>query len=283
VWRLLGAGWSSISRACLRSWIISRLRVSVRPGLGGGLVRAEKLIRLSPFNLYSSFVLTSGLDCTNRLFISDRAHLVMGFHQIVDGLKEIELGGSSIGTTKKGIGPAYSSKASRSGLRVHHLYSPDFAEKFRKLVEGRFKRYGTFEYDTEAEIQKYLVSRRYRHEDGCVEVNGKLIRSTKKTPPVETRRASPPVHRRRPRLPAQSHPTEQTHPRRRRQRPHARPRLRDVPLCHLVGHLDRRGLYRVGYPTDYYQEGHRGHQGVYDEGWGWTFPYRTVERESGRR
>jgi len=97
-----------------------------------------------------------GLDCTNRLFVSDRAHLVMGFHQIVDGLKEIELGGSSIGTTKKGIGPAYSSKASRSGLRVHHLYSPDFAEKFRKLVEGRFKRYGTFEYDTEAEIQKYL-------------------------------------------------------------------------------------------------------------------------------
>lgn len=34
-----------------------------------------------------------GLDCTGRLFISDRAHLVMGFHQIVDGLKELELGG----------------------------------------------------------------------------------------------------------------------------------------------------------------------------------------------
>lgn len=96
-----------------------------------------------------------GLDCTGRLFVSDRAHLVMGFHQIVDGLKEIELGGSSIGTTKKGIGPAYSSKASRSGLRVHHLYSPEFPAKFRKLVEGRFKRYGHFEYDTEAEIAKY--------------------------------------------------------------------------------------------------------------------------------
>lgn len=35
-----------------------------------------------------------GLDCTNRLFISDRAHLVFDFHQIVDGLKEVELGGS---------------------------------------------------------------------------------------------------------------------------------------------------------------------------------------------
>jgi adenylosuccinate synthase len=36
----------------------------------------------------------AGLDCTGRLFVSDRAHLVFGFHQIVDGLKEVELGGS---------------------------------------------------------------------------------------------------------------------------------------------------------------------------------------------
>ncbi|PWN42542.1 Adenylosuccinate synthetase [Ceraceosorus guamensis] len=97
-----------------------------------------------------------GLNCDGRLFVSDRAHLVFDFHQVVDGLKEIELGGSSIGTTKKGIGPAYSSKASRSGLRVHHLYDPEqFAAKFRKLVEGRIKRYGHFEYDTEGEIARY--------------------------------------------------------------------------------------------------------------------------------
>ena len=64
----------------------------------------------------------------------------------------------SIGTTKKGIGPAYSGKASRSGLRVHHLFDDTFAEKFRKLVEGRFKRYGHFEYDTEGEIVRYKVS-----------------------------------------------------------------------------------------------------------------------------
>ncbi|CED82215.1 adenylosuccinate synthetase [Phaffia rhodozyma] len=99
-----------------------------------------------------------GLDCAGRLFVSDRAHLVFDFHQIVDGLKEVELGGSSIGTTKRGIGPAYSSKASRSGLRVHHLYDHEvFATKFRKLVEGRIKRYGHFEYDTEAEIERYKV------------------------------------------------------------------------------------------------------------------------------
>ena len=63
----------------------------------------------------------------------------------------------SIGTTKKGIGPAYSAKASRSGLRVHHLFGATFAEKFRKIVEGRYKRYGHFEYDTEGEIERYKV------------------------------------------------------------------------------------------------------------------------------
>ena len=98
------------------------------------------------------------------------------FHQIVDGLKEVELGGKrygnptflisnievrrrSIGTTKRGIGPAYSGKASRSGLRVHHLFDHEtFAEKFRKLVEGRYRRYGHFEYDTEGEIERYKVN-----------------------------------------------------------------------------------------------------------------------------
>lgn len=65
---------------------------------------------------------------------------------------------NSIGTTKKGIGPAYSGKASRSGLRVHHLFNQEsFAAKFRKVVEGRFKRYGHFEYDTEKEILRYKV------------------------------------------------------------------------------------------------------------------------------
>lgn len=63
----------------------------------------------------------------------------------------------SIGTTKKGIGPAYSAKASRSGLRVHHLFDPTFANKFRKIVEGRYKRYGYFEYDTEGEVERYKV------------------------------------------------------------------------------------------------------------------------------
>jgi adenylosuccinate synthase len=51
-----------------------------------------------------------------RLFISDRAQFVFDYHQLVNGINEVK---ANISTTNKGIGPAYSSKASRSGLRVH--------------------------------------------------------------------------------------------------------------------------------------------------------------------
>lgn len=121
-----------------------------------GLIGNGVVIHVPSFFAELDALESQGLDCTGRLLVSDRAQLVFDFHQIVDGLKEVELGGSSIGTTKKGIGPAYSGKASRSGLRVHHLFEPEvFASKFRKVVEGRFKRYGHFEYDTEGEIERY--------------------------------------------------------------------------------------------------------------------------------
>lgn len=60
-------------------------------------------------------------DWKDRLLISDRAHLVFDLHQSVDGLQEAEKGTQSLGTTKKGIGPAYSSKATRNGLRICDL------------------------------------------------------------------------------------------------------------------------------------------------------------------
>lgn len=104
-----------------------------------------------------------GLDCRSRLFLSSRAHLVFDFHQRTDKLKEAELSANkkAIGTTGKGIGPTYSTKASRSGLRVHHLVNPDpaaweeFKAKYHRLVNSRMKRYGDFTYDSEAELKKY--------------------------------------------------------------------------------------------------------------------------------
>lgn len=104
-----------------------------------------------------------GLDCRSRLFISSRAHIVFDFHQIADGLKEAELSTSkkAIGTTGKGIGPTYSTKASRSGIRIHHLVSEEpgaweeFETKYHRLVETRMKRYGEFEFDVEKDLERY--------------------------------------------------------------------------------------------------------------------------------
>jgi adenylosuccinate synthase len=101
---------------------------------------------------------SKGIKADKRLFISDRAHLVFDFHRIVDGIKEEELGRGGIGTTKKGIGPTYSSKASRSGLRIHHLFNfEEFEDRFRRIVANRQKRYGNFEYDVEKELQTYRL------------------------------------------------------------------------------------------------------------------------------
>ena len=78
-----------------------------------------------------------------RLIISDRAHLVFDFHQQVDGLQEQEntQKGQGLGTTKKGIGPTYSSKATRNGIRIGELLG-DFAQFEKKYA--REKSFGFF-------------------------------------------------------------------------------------------------------------------------------------------
>ena len=94
------------------------------------------------------------ISIEGRVFVSDRAHLVFDFHQIIDGLKEVELGSSHIGTTRRGIGPTYSSKATRSGLRVHHLFHWESFEKvYRVNLQNKMKRYGAFEYDLEGDLK----------------------------------------------------------------------------------------------------------------------------------
>lgn len=71
-----------------------------------------------------------------NLRISLRAHLVMPYHKVLDGVKESFRGNDSIGTTKKGIGPCYMDKAERSGIRVCDLLYPElFADKVKKNVE----------------------------------------------------------------------------------------------------------------------------------------------------
>ena len=65
-----------------------------------------------------------GFDGEN-LFISDRAHLVMPYHVLLDQLEERERGASKLGTTSRGIGPAYVDKVARRGIRMIDLMGPD--------------------------------------------------------------------------------------------------------------------------------------------------------------
>lgn len=96
----------------------------------------------------------------SRLIISDRAHLVFDLHQAVDGYQEIEMGKSSIGTTKKGIGPTYACKASRTGLRMADLLGDFdlFAEKLQSLVDSFKAKFPKITVDVQAQLEKYRVS-----------------------------------------------------------------------------------------------------------------------------
>ncbi len=76
-----------------------------------------------------------GVD-TSRLFISDRANLTMPYHILLDGLEEEARGGKALGTTRRGIGPAYADKAARLGIRAGDLLDqPAFMERLRSVLD----------------------------------------------------------------------------------------------------------------------------------------------------
>jgi adenylosuccinate synthase len=89
--------------------------------------------------------------------VSDRCHVDLDLHTRVDGLEEVELGKANIGTTGKGIGPTYSTKASRSGIHVADIFDKKlFDSKLRHLAASFKKRYGDLlVYDEDEEIARF--------------------------------------------------------------------------------------------------------------------------------
>ena len=80
-----------------------------------------------------------GVDVSpRRLRIDGKAHLILPYHIALDGASEIKLGGSAIGTTRRGIGPAYADKASRRGLRaLDMLDETGFADRLRAEAQAK--------------------------------------------------------------------------------------------------------------------------------------------------
>ena len=78
-----------------------------------------------------------GVD-TSRLFISDRAHLIMPYHVLLDGLEEELRGGKALGTTRKGIGPAFADKVARLGIRAGDLLDKEvFLERLHFILNHK--------------------------------------------------------------------------------------------------------------------------------------------------
>ena len=93
--------------------------------IGNGVVLDPVL-----FTAEARELIDAGTPLHERLRISRKAHLIMPTHRLLDAAGEKAMGAGKIGTTGKGIGPTYTDKISRHGLRVGDIEAPDFAERY---------------------------------------------------------------------------------------------------------------------------------------------------------
>ena len=98
-------------------------------------------------------------DYKERLFISQKAHLILPTHRILDAASEAAKGDAKIGSTLRGIGPTYKDKIGRSGLRVGDILDVNFKEKYQNTAADHLKLiefYGFTDFDlAEEEIKFY--------------------------------------------------------------------------------------------------------------------------------
>lgn len=143
--------------------------------IGNGCVIAPDLFMTEAQELE-----TAGYDLRSRLHISKRAHLILPTHRVLDRAYEAAKGKNKVGTTGKGIGPTYSEKASRTGLRVGDILE-NFDEKYQSLKarhEEILRHMGYTDYDISAEEQQWLrgveYMRTFTLSDTEIEINRAL-------------------------------------------------------------------------------------------------------------
>ena len=118
--------------------------------IGNGVVLDPALFKEEVESLEAS-----GHDLTQRLYISKKAHLILPTHRLLDAALESAKGKGKIGTTGKGIGPTYTDKVSRNGLRVGDLLSPKFMDKYNAAVERHKDLLAHYKYEYDlAPIEK---------------------------------------------------------------------------------------------------------------------------------
>ena len=127
----------------------------ITPVIGNGVVVDPRVLLEEMDTLESK-----GVDCS-ALKVSGNAHLIMPYHQELDALHERHLGEGKLGTTKRGIGPAYADKAMRVGLRVQDLEDPKIFREKLDVVLGHTnqvltKVFNRLPVDADAIADEYL-------------------------------------------------------------------------------------------------------------------------------
>ena len=105
------------------------LRENVICVIAGGVV-----VNLPALGKEIDMLATQGIDVTSTLKISYQCPLILASHLALDKAREVHLGKSAIGTTGRGIGPAYEDKVARRALKLGDLFAPDFNERAQTLV-----------------------------------------------------------------------------------------------------------------------------------------------------
>lgn len=112
----------------------------IQPGkicvIGNGVV-------LDPidFRTELDFLTGRGIEYTGRLFVSPATNLVLPYHKLIDAVEEESRGTGLIGTTKRGIGPAYVDKVARHGIRVADLFAPERLRRrldYQRILKSRY-------------------------------------------------------------------------------------------------------------------------------------------------
>src|SRR5690348_16284008 len=132
------------------------LSPNVVPVIGNGVVIDPKVLLDEIDGLQER-----GVDCS-RLLVSADAHLIMPYHRALDKVTERYLGSARIGTTGRGIGPAYGDKVARVGIRVQDLLDPGILRKKLEMVlreknQVLVKVYNRKAIDAGAVVEEYLA------------------------------------------------------------------------------------------------------------------------------
>ena len=96
----------------------------------------------------------TGVPVKDRIVVAKKAHLILPTHRLLDAANEAAMGKGKIGSTLKGIGPTYTDKISRNGLRVGDILAPDFRDRFNRLKERHVRQLSQLGYECDPEAEE---------------------------------------------------------------------------------------------------------------------------------